>query len=231
MIIARITFILSRLLGKIHGGKVKMANDVSVEERKSGVELLKIFAIILIIVSHITQSLHSENNYVRYSDYIVNIASATNNIQLIILQFMRHFGMIGNTIFFVCSAWFLLSSNRVNTRKWFLMVLDIWIISVIIAIIHLIAFHGNISTKLLIRCFLPTTFANNWYMTCYLLFYPIHLFLNKLINIMGKKPHLRITLSMFVLYFVLDFIKGGLFFISQLIVWITIYFTISYMKK
>ena len=38
--------------------------------RDSGVELLKIIAVILIVISHVVLTLITENEYIPYSDYL-----------------------------------------------------------------------------------------------------------------------------------------------------------------
>lgn len=202
-----------------------------IKERQSGIELLKVFAILLIILSHITQTLYEKNAYVNFSDYIVDISSATTNIQIIILQFMRGFGSWGNAIFFVSSAWFLLDSNKVNARKWLYMLLEVWAISVIIASVFIVLRNGNVSTALIIRSVMPNIFGNNGYITLYLLFYPVHVYLNKLIKILEKRTHFRIAASMFILYYVINYLHGGKFFASGLIYWVNIYLIVAYIKK
>lgn len=54
------------------------------------------------------------------------------------------------------------------------MLVEIWTVSIIILIITYIILRGDISTKIILKSVFPTLFANNWYMTCYLLFYPVH---------------------------------------------------------
>lgn len=60
--------------------------------RDSGIELLKILAIFLIVISHVAQTLTSENPYITYNGYIVDISHATTNIQHLILVCFRTFG-------------------------------------------------------------------------------------------------------------------------------------------
>ena len=111
------------------------------------------------------------------------------------------------------------------------MLLEIWSISIIILAITYLGLHIHISAKDIIKSLLPTTFGNNWYMTCYLLFYLIHPILNKLISEMSQKQLFRNTAALTILYIGFNFIKGGLFFASGLILWITIYFVIAYMQQ
>ncbi|MCD8376073.1 MAG: acyltransferase [Oscillospiraceae bacterium] len=199
-------------------------------ERYSGIELLKIFAIFLIVTSHVVQTLSSENTYVAYQDYVLDLSAATTDIQLLVLSMMRYSGVLGNAIFFVCSAWFLLESKQVKIKKIINMLAEIWAVSVIILIIVYIVYHGNIDTKLIIQSFFPTTFSNNWFLTCYLLFYAMHPYLNKIIYSLSKTSLLRCCLVLIGLYILANYVISGLFYSSALTCWVAIYFCVAYMK-
>lgn len=200
-------------------------------ERNSSVELLKVIGIFLIVLSHVIQTLHSPNDLVGIQDYVVDLSMATTNIQYLILAILRSCGAIGNTIFFICSAWFLLDSSKANKKKILQMLLDIWVVSMLIFISVYFLRDGNISLKMIIKSMLPTTLENNWYMTCYLLFYPIHPFLNWLIDKMKQNTLFRTSFIMSILYIGVNFFQDGHFFSSTLILWITIYFVIAYIKN
>lgn len=72
-------------------------------DRRFGIELLKIIAMIMIVVSHVTQTLYSENIHYA-SDYVIDIKQATTSIQQLILLLFSFCGEQGNLIFFTCSA-------------------------------------------------------------------------------------------------------------------------------
>lgn len=111
------------------------------------------------------------------------------------------------------------------------MILDVWTISVIVCCTVLFLRSGDLSFKLLIKQFFPTTFSNNWYMTCYILFYPIHGVLNKALSRMTQRDILCFaTISGFI-YIGIIFIKSGLFFSSPLLLWIVLYIILTYMKR
>ncbi|MGN0383824.1 MAG: acyltransferase family protein [Eubacterium sp.] len=205
-------------------------SDEQITIRESGIELFKIVAIFLIIISHVVLALCSKGQYTSYTDFVIDLSVATTSIQHFILILFYHFGVWGNTIFFVCSAWFLLNSSKFKIQKWLFMLIEVWTISIIILIISYILRHGNISGNIIIRSLFPNIFANNWYLTCYLLFYPIHPLLNMLINHMSKHSLLRLSLAMFILYCCFNSIKGNLFFTSHIILWITIYFVMAYIQ-
>ena len=203
---------------KVHSGNM----------RDSGIELLKVIAILLIVINHVVQTLGSENPLIGYSDYILDLSCATKEMQLVILMIMRHFGTLGNNIFFICSAWFLLDRKTVSVRKITEIMMDVWVISVIL--LAAVQIFMGVSVPLIVKSLLPTTFANNWYLTCYILFYAVHTSLNKIILGMTQKQLLKTASVLAFLYIGCDFVKGGLFFPSGLIVWGTLYFVIAYIK-
>lgn len=198
--------------------------------RDSGVELLKIIAVILIVISHVVLTLITENEYIPYSDYLLDCTHATTNVTVLLLAVMRHFGALGNWIFFVASAWFLLDSTKASGKKMMEMLLDIWVISVLFLGITLLL-RGEVSGKLFIFSLFPTLFANNWYLTCYLLFYPIHPYLNRLIAAMTQKEHLKVVSVLAVLYIGFNFIKDSFFFPNMPILWISVYLIVAYIKR
>ena len=210
---------------------MKLINNIDRQTRDSGIELLKIFAIFVIVINHTVQSLTNEAYNIPNNGFVIDISRATTNIQCILLQIFRHFGVLGNSVFLICSAWFLLKSKNWNKKKWLFMVIEIWVVSIVIFIITYIILHGNISIGIIISSLFPTTFGNNWYMTCYLLFYPIHPILNSIVNMMNQRQLFRSTLVMVFLYVFMNFINCSWFFSSAIILWITIYFAIAYMQK
>ena len=199
-------------------------------KRNSSIELLKIFGIFLIVINHVIQTLHEPNSNFVNNDYILNLDMATTNIQQLILSILRYSGSMGNMIFFICSAWFLLDNDKTNKKKLLQILMDVWVASVIILVVVYILRGGNLGMKMIIKQLLPTTFENNWYITCYLLFYPLHTFLNWVIHRMDQKTLLRTTLVLSVLYVFANYVYSGAFFATKLILWTTVYFLMAYMK-
>ena len=79
---------------------------MSIKKRNSSIELLKVFAIIIIIISHSVPYGASYSNY----DGFIDINVASSNINVVLLAIIRYFGQIGNAIFIICSSWFLVDS-------------------------------------------------------------------------------------------------------------------------
>ena len=197
--------------------------------RNCGIEMLKIISIFLIIISHVVMTIRLKNQFVSYDDYIFDFSYVSKGMSGIILAIFQHFGSLGNTIFFVCSSWFLLEKDTVSKNKWIKMFLEIWTISCAILLLMLIYTGGRINNKLIIKSLLPNFFTNNWYVTAYLIFYPLHTVLNRIIKDLNQKNLLKITTVLFLLYCVCNSLYDS-FFSSVIIMWITLYFFIAYIK-
>ncbi len=193
--------------------------------RDSGVELLKVIAIFLIVVSHVLQTL----------DGPMSLDRETADPWRFSLSFFRYTGFVGNMIFFVSSAWFLVDRDATAKRKLLRMVVDIWTVSVLILAAVLAIRGGNVAGDKIFASLLPTTASNNWFLTCYLLFCLAHPFLNLIIRNVDQRGLLRIVLAMTGLYFVLSIAVSyhfwNVLYQNDLIVWIAVYFIVAYFKK
>ena len=208
--------------------------------RNSSIESIKILAIMLIVISHVVQSLEvSENAYATFDFVSFNLSDTTNSVRILLLSMLRYSGELGNTIFFICSAWFFLEDDRCNKRKVLSMLIDVWVVSVLVLIGVLIYRGGKLNGTLILTSLFPTTFENNWYVTCYILFYIIHPILNKIVRSLRQKSLLRLNVLFYLLYFGIAFWgrttsylfgSGTEFFSSRLIIWTVIYFIMAYAK-
>lgn len=211
-----------------------MGTSVRQSERESGIELLKIIAMLLIVLNHLIQSLTEVNLNMPFSDYVLDINSSTTNLANLLLAVLRISGCLGNDLFVVCSAWFFLNSKGSSKKKVVFLIIDIWAVSVLIfAVTYLCG--CDLDRDETLKQFFPTANANNWFLTCYILFYLIHPFLNKIIYELKKQTMLITTLTLVLLYSLLNFFRpwffnGNLFYMTDLIVWIMIYFVVAYMK-
>lgn len=203
------------------------------KERESGIELYKVIAIFLIVLSHVIQTL-TEPNYVLGigEGTFINIATATTNLNVLLLALFRICGALGNNMFFICSAWFLVNSKKMSLKKVVHMILDVWIINMIVLIaLRSIGVQLQISDT--VKTFFPTTFANNWYITCYLLFYMIHPFLNRMLEQLSINEHLAFATILFVIYFIIPVLpleEINLFFANEFVIFLATYVIVSFIK-
>lgn len=193
--------------------------------RQSGVELLKIFGILLIVLSHTVQTLESNSNGLSNA---LDFYSPTLNPTLLTLAVLRYSGNLGNTLFFICSAWFLTSSKRTTFQKILRMIGDVWMISMLWLLTAWLA-KTPLSTDRLLSSFFPIVRRSNWYITSYLVFCFVYPFLNFIIKHCNKKKHFYIALGCFFLYILPNFLFGFPYEYTWLL-WSAIYLVISYFK-
>lgn len=191
--------------------------------RQSGVELLKIIAILLIIMSHCTQTLE------KFTDF----QAPTTDIQLLILRFLRFDGQLGNIIFVTASSWFLVG-KPINKVKAVNLALDSQLISTFIFIVFTtLCLAFNISINLGPRLFLdnlfPDLFEKVWFVPTYILFYLIVPYLNQILNNISQREHFGICLFVFFFYYILSLIGIEPCF-SGLFGFIVLFFIVSYFK-
>lgn len=195
--------------------------------RNSSIECVKLISIFIIIISHVIITL---TGITELETGISDINVATRDVKTLLFSMLQYSGHIGNVIFFVCSAWFLVQSRTCDKKKILHMILDVWMISMVILIVVLFLRKGDIQYEYIRSSVFPVTFAANWYVTCYLLFYFIHLYLNWIIERMSQKTLIRTTIVLQTLYVGINFLQGGHFFINPLLIWISIYFLIAYIE-
>ena len=138
---------------------------LNAKPRQSGIELLKVVAIFLIVISHVVQTLVEGP-----APWGISIYGPLTNATTFTLGLLFYCGALGNLIFFSCSVWFLLDKSRTNYEKVIRMILDIFVISILWLVPVLLWKQGEISSDLVLRSCFPTYFENNWYMTSYILF-------------------------------------------------------------
>lgn len=175
------------------------------------------------------QTLSGGYDNLPYQDFVLNLNQSTTDIFILILALLYYCGFLGNAIFLLCSAWFLLDKTVSPKKKIFYLLADIWTMSVCILIPVMIVRKGNLGISWIVTSLFPTLYANNWYMTCYILLCLVYPFLNQIIHSLDQRGLLRVALLMGILYLGICFFRSA-FFPSQIIVWIAVYFGMAYLK-
>lgn len=187
-----------------------------------------------IAVSHVAQSLLPKSMAVLGSaaaaSCAVDFSAASPDPAMWLLVCFRTLGAWGNTVFVICSAWFLCASGRARPDKAVRLVLDTLAVSLAVLAAALLL-GVRPSAKDVAKCFLPTTFANNWFVTCYLLLYAIHPALNWVCEKAGKRGHAALAAALFCLYMLLPAAHGGHFFVSELMVMVAEYVLVAYGRR
>ena len=205
--------------------------DVVTSERNSRIELLKLFALFLIVLSHTAQTLCAENGFIPFDGYLLDLSAATAEPQRFLLSLFCGLGAFGNAVFFISSAWFMLDSNSVRPERIARILLSVFCVSIVFLGIMLAMRNGAVAPALIVKSLFPTTFANNWYLTCYVLFYAAHPLLNAVIHMLSRRQLLLASLILTALYLGAGFLYRGAFFGTELMIWLAIYFVLAYVKQ
>ena len=202
------------------------------KERNSSIELFKIIGMLLIVVSHLTQSLIIDSPTANLIPqiYSIEIGNTTTSINLIILTFFRTLGLLGNYIFLIPSCWFLIEKQKNNKAKIASLIGNQWVISILILSVCILLTR-SIANRDILLSMLPLTFGNNWYITAYVLLLFCYPIFNIIINHLDKKQLLELNIFLIIVYFGINFIKFNLLFINEFSLFIVIYFLIAYIKK
>lgn len=199
------------------------------KDRNTNIEILKIVAICMIILSHSLP----RDVVVCGAEWYIDIHKVTRNLSDLVVILFNYLGQIGNAIFCVCSAFYLLENDYVDRRKVFGLWIDTEIISVLWCII-LIPIIKNLSTISILKVIFPITFETYWFVTCYIFMYSIHGFLNIIINTVDKRKLLKINCLLVFVYMILNSLipfEGEYYYSNNLMAFIVIYFLVSYVKK
>ena len=201
------------------------------KRRNSSIEFLKIIAMFFIIISHVVQTYGMDHSLIGLSNkYFIDIELCSANLENLIMSCLRYLGALGNDIFFIASAWFLIDNKKNNFSKIINIVIDTWIISILFFIVFKIC-GVSIGKQDMIKSLFPTITSANWYVTCYILFYIIHQGLNKIIESLNQKQLFWFDIFLIITYGVICTLESDLLFFNYLIQFIFIYFIIAYVKK
>lgn len=199
-------------------------------KRQSGIELYKIIAMLIIVTIHTVQTIGQNSvDYPVYNANVINLAQVTDNIQYFIMALIWNFGFYGVNVFFVSSAWFLRDSKGIKKGSVLKLILNVWVISMIFLIVYVLT-GVPLKGEMIVKSFLPTLFANNWFITCYIFMYIFHPIFNKVCDNLSGKSHLLIVLGGLV-YSSVTTLSEYMLFYSKLIIVMIIYFTVAYVKK
>ena len=208
----------------------KKVKGIFQNKRNSSIELLKIIAMFMIVINHVTRSLQPPQFY-SDAGYSILLSSTPQNIQEFILGLFCYFGPIGNSIFLISSVWFLLDDNAIKKDKVKRLIIDTWVISVVLCAVFSVFGPAIVPKSYILRSFFPIIFSNNWYVTCYLLIYLVHPVLNVVVEKLEKKAFFTLTSGLFVAYFIIAFISENFLFYSNLIFFLSSYLIVGYIKK
>ena len=189
------------------------------KQRNTNIELLRIISIIMIVISH----------YTVFSG--ITNSTLPLGITRFLLEIMK-LGNIGTILFVLITGYFLIkSNNKFKLSKILKLWLQISFYSISIYIITILLNIENFSINNLIKAFLPITFQEYWFATAYIVLYIFHPFINKLLNSLDRKEHLKLIFLSLFLFSVLYTLTTKDLYGNELIQLIIFYIIGAYFGK
>ena len=192
-----------------------MNEDINKKPRKSNIELLRIIAMMMIIVHHITchcfKAQLVDNSMFAFGTYF-NVATFFK--RLLIPQLFMATGKIGNVIFILITGYFLID-KEINITKHIKKILSEFLFTVPIVVLGSFLYYKfGSSTFIGIQKF-DIFNAGYWFVGYYIGIITIaYLFLNKFLNKRTKDEYIIFLTIMFSI-FSLGFLRNGISEISD----------------
>ena len=199
------------------------------KNRNSSFELLKIIAIFFICLSSsLPYGAMYQGGYEGVYVNLNSVSDVTTAEGGVLLTLFRWLGQVGDTLFLMCSAWFLSNSKKAKSSKYLKLVLDSFVISIIGFFIA--SLFITPSVKEILRSIFPIMFENNWFVGCYIIYYVIHPLLNNAVRDFEKRQYTIFVTVLVIVYSVIATVLQRYYF-TNLVAFIMIHFLVSYCKK
>lgn len=189
-------------------------------ERESGLELLRIIAMIFIIMHH-----------------SVGINPLVNSQFEISLRYILiQNGKLGVDIFILISSYFMINKN-LTIKHILKIVLPTWFYSVTLYLISVILHVNVFILREFITFLFPICFGHWWFISCYIFLLFLTPLLNMFIKSLNKKKHTIICIVLLVLEMILPYFKliiTGKFeafpYSNEIVLFCVLYFIGSYFR-
>ena len=187
-------------------------------ERNTNIEILRIIAILLIVISH--YSVHN----------VTNVNELSFSLNKILLQMMT-LGNIGSELFMLITGYYLINSSKVKLSKLLKLWLQIIFYSVGNYILFVLLNLEPFSYTIFIKSFFPITFQEYWFASVYFIIYLFHPYINTMINNLIQKDFIKLIFLSLLVFSILNLITNQLYYFNELIQLIIIYIIGAYYGK
>lgn len=191
---------------------------INKNQRNSNIELLRIIAMIMIVLSH--YSVHCG----------INVSELPIGFNRFIFE-ITNLGNIGVIIFVIITGYFSIDSkNPFKLKKLLLIILETIFYSFSIFIILVLLGKETFTIKLLIHNIFPISYQIYWFITAYVILYILIPYLNKLLNSCDKK-HLSLLVIIIFIFSLINTLNNRLYYVNELIQIVMFYILGAYLKK
>ena len=192
----------------------------SLSARNSSIELLRVFAMIMIVSCH----------FATHGDF--SFDTKFLSVPRLWWNFIEMGGNLGVDIFVLISGYFLVSSNGkiLNLNR----ILKFWgqVFVYSIAIYFIFGTVGAYDFGLIscIKAFFPITFGLWWFASTYFVLYLIHPFINMLLQKLDKKTYQSLVVTQLILWCIIPTFTSSNFQSNSLLWFITLYCVAGYVR-
>ena len=163
--------------------------------RKSGIDLLRILAILMICMFHARKTFFEALFDLGIDFQLTSFSRVT----WYVTQIIRPFGSVGNILFMICSAYFLVDNPRARGEKAVHILSDNWLISVLILVVYLIC-GVSLSSETILNQIFPTTYKTNWFVSAYVIFYLLAPIVIVGLKNLSKRAHFGLCIASVIFY-------------------------------
>ncbi|WP_271813224.1 acyltransferase [Clostridium beijerinckii] len=185
--------------------------------RSSNLELLRIFAIVMIIAHH--YSVHGGWDIPNELSY-----------NRIIVQLISLGGKLGVNCFILITGYFMINS-KFNIKKFSKIIGQVFFYSVAIMLVFKLFGISHIGIRETAKSFFPIIFSKYWFATTYVELYILSPYLNKLINYCTEKEYQRLLIILIIILSVIPTFTNSLPGIDNLPWFVFLYLVASYIRK
>ncbi len=153
--------------------------------RNSSIELLRIVAMFMIVVSH----------------YFFHGGVKMGDVSLAFNRVLIQWGGLGNlgVVIFVAITGYFMCTGTLKAKSLFRTAFSSWFYSYVILAVF-IAVYGIPEIKSAIRALMPITFGEHWFVTVYIALMLFSPFINKLLNVITRRQFIVLNCTMLVLW-------------------------------
>lgn len=187
--------------------------------RQSNFELLRIFAMLMIVAHHF--SVHSGFDF-NSSDFLL-----INKLWIIFIQIG---GKIGVDVFVLISGYFLITAKLPKKNKAIKLWLQIFSYSFLLFWIFTLTGLQPYSTRELIYHCFPIIFGKWWFASSYFILYLVAPYLNKMLNSLDKNSYKKMLLLFGILWCVVPTLTGWTVESNNLLWFIFLYSLAGYIR-
>lgn len=188
--------------------------------RNSSVELFRIISMLIIIAHH----------YVVNSG-LLEVINESNHLEEndIFLLLFGWGGKTGINCFILVTGYYMCTS-KITLKKYIKLLSERYFYAIVFFFIFLVTGYMTFSIKDFLKVLIPFFNISDGFVSCFLLFYLLIPFLNKLIRVLNEKEHAILLLILLFIYTILpSFMKATVTF--NYVTWFCVlYFIVSFLR-